>query len=72
VMGQCYKIVVGYTIPIVKASLLRNDRKMFPIPMATTEGALVASTSWAYKPLNSSRGLTAVAPANGMTQGTVL
>ncbi|POV96556.1 hypothetical protein PSTT_15574, partial [Puccinia striiformis] len=44
VMGQCCENVVGY-IPLGIAGPLRIDGVAFPIPMSTTEGALVASTS---------------------------
>ncbi|CAH7671331.1 3-hydroxy-3-methylglutaryl-coenzyme A reductase [Phakopsora pachyrhizi] len=73
VMGQCCENVVGYTpIPIGIAGPLRIDGKAFPIPMATTEGALVASTSRGCKALNSSGGVTTVVTADAMTRGPAL
>ncbi|EGG00197.1 uncharacterized protein MELLADRAFT_39863 [Melampsora larici-populina 98AG31] len=73
VMGQCCENVVGYTpIPIGIAGPLRIDGKAFPIPMATTEGALVASTSRGCKALNASGGVTTVITADAMTRGPAL
>ncbi|KAH9822387.1 hydroxymethylglutaryl-coenzyme A reductase-domain-containing protein [Melampsora americana] len=73
VMGQCCENVVGYTpIPIGIAGPLRIDGIAFPIPMATTEGALVASTSRGCKALNASGGVTTVITADAMTRGPAL
>ncbi|KAG0149631.1 hypothetical protein CROQUDRAFT_653469 [Cronartium quercuum f. sp. fusiforme G11] len=73
VMGQCCENVVGYTpIPLGIAGPLRIDGKAYPIPMATTEGALVASTSRGCKALNACGGVTTVITADGMTRGPAL
>lgn len=73
VMGQCCENVVGYIpIPIGIAGPLRVDGKAFPIPMSTTEGALVASTSRGCKALNASGGVTTVVTADAMTRGPAL
>ncbi|MBW0553254.1 hypothetical protein O181_092969, partial [Austropuccinia psidii MF-1] len=73
VMGQCCENVVGYTpIPIGIAGPLRIDGKAFPIPMATTEGALVASTSRGCKALNACGRVTTVVTADAMTRGPAL
>lgn len=64
---------MGYTpIPIGIAGPLRIDGKAFPVPMATTEGALVASTSRGCKALNACGGVTTVITADAMTRGPAL
>ncbi|POW20663.1 hypothetical protein PSHT_03299 [Puccinia striiformis] len=73
VMGQCCENVVGYIpIPLGIAGPLRIDGVAFPIPMSTTEGALVASTSRGCKALNAEGGVTTVVTADGMTRGPAL
>lgn len=73
VMGQCCENVVGYTpIPLGIAGPLRIDGRALPIPMATTEGALVASTSRGCKALNAGGGVTTVLTNDAMTRGPAL
>ncbi|GAA6030905.1 hypothetical protein JCM8097_008929 [Rhodosporidiobolus ruineniae] len=73
VMGQCCENVVGYMpIPVGIAGPLRIDGYVLPIPMATTEGALVASTSRGCKALNVSGGVTTVITQDAMTRGPAL
>jgi hydroxymethylglutaryl-CoA reductase (NADPH) len=73
VMGQCCENVVGYTpIPVGIAGPLRIDGEALPIPMATTEGALVASTSRGCKALNAGGGVTTIINADAMTRGPAL
>ncbi|GAA5968653.1 hypothetical protein JCM11641_007712 [Rhodosporidiobolus odoratus] len=73
VMGQCCENVVGYMpIPVGIAGPLRIDGFVLPIPMATTEGALVASTSRGCKALNVSGGVTTVITQDAMTRGPAL
>jgi hydroxymethylglutaryl-CoA reductase (NADPH) len=72
-MGQCCENVVGYMpIPVGIAGPLRIDGLVVPIPMATTEGALVASTSRGCKALNVSGGVTTVVTQDAMTRGPAL
>ncbi|KAK4052630.1 3-hydroxy-3-methylglutaryl-coenzyme A (HMG-CoA) reductase isozyme [Microbotryomycetes sp. JL221] len=73
VMGQCCENVVGYMpVPVGIAGPLRIDNEVLPIPMATAEGALVASTSRGCKALNVNGGVTTVVTQDAMTRGPAL
>ncbi|KAF8501845.1 hydroxymethylglutaryl-coenzyme A reductase-domain-containing protein [Gautieria morchelliformis] len=73
VLGACCENVVGYMpIPLGIAGPLRIDGKSYPIPMATAEGTLVASTSRGCKALNAGGGVTTVITKDGMTRGPAL
>jgi hydroxymethylglutaryl-CoA reductase (NADPH) len=73
VMGQCCENVIGYVpLPCGIAGPLRIDGVAYPIPMATTEGALVASTSRGCKALNAGGGVTTVLTRDAMTRGPAL
>ncbi|KAI3478166.1 hypothetical protein L1887_59940 [Cichorium endivia] len=73
VMGACCENVVGYMpIPVGIAGPLNIDGQVMPIPMATTEGTLVASTSRGCKALNAGGGVTTVLTQDAMTRGPAL
>ncbi|XP_055380913.1 3-hydroxy-3-methylglutaryl-coenzyme A reductase [Condylostylus longicornis] len=68
VMNACCENVLGYVpIPIGYAGPLLLDGKRYFVPMATTEGALVASTNRGCKAL-SVKGVTSVVEDVGMTR----
>ena len=73
VFGACCENVVGYMpLPLGIAGPLVIDGYMTPIPMATTEGTLVASTSRGCKVLNANGGVTTVLTQDAMTRGPVI
>ena len=73
VMGACCENVIGFMpLPLGIAGPLKIDGLMYPIPMATAEGTLVASTSRGCKALNAGGGVTTVLTADGMTRGPAI
>ena len=73
VLGACCENVVGYMpIPLGIAGPLMIDGEMYPIPMATAEGTLVASTSRGCKALNAGGGVTTVLTQDAMTRGPAI
>lgn len=73
VMGACCENVIGFMpLPLGIAGPLRIDGKLYPIPMATAEGTLVASTSRGCKALNAGGGVTTVLTQDAMTRGPVV
>ena len=70
VFGACCENVIGYMpLPVGVAGPLVVDGQSFFIPMATTEGVLVASTSRGCKAINSGGGAVTCLTADGMTRG---
>ncbi|CAG8467118.1 20667_t:CDS:2 [Gigaspora rosea] len=70
VMGVCCENIIGYMpIPIGVAGPLKIDDELFHIPMATTEGCLVASTSRGCKAINGGGGAKTVIIQDLMTRG---
>lgn len=73
VMGACCENVVGFMpLPVGIAGPLTIDGQSMPIPMATTEGTLVASTSRGCKALNAGGGVTTVLTQDAMTRGPAI
>ncbi|XP_051126643.1 3-hydroxy-3-methylglutaryl coenzyme A reductase 1-like [Andrographis paniculata] len=73
ILGQCCEMPVGYIqIPVgIAGPLLLNGRE-YTVPMATTEGCLVASTNRGCKAIHSSGGATCVLLRDGMTRAPVV
>ncbi|KAI9659018.1 MAG: 3-hydroxy-3-methylglutaryl-coenzyme A (HMG-CoA) reductase isozyme [Bathelium mastoideum] len=70
VFGACCENVIGYTpLPIGVAGPLTIDGRNYFLPMATTEGVLVASASRGCKAINAGGGATTVLTGDGMTRG---
>ncbi|KAK9479150.1 hydroxymethylglutaryl-coenzyme A reductase-domain-containing protein [Lipomyces japonicus] len=70
VLGACCENVIGYMpIPVGIAGPLIIDGKSFYLPMATTEGCLVASAMRGCKALNAGGGVVTVLTHDGMTRG---
>ncbi|KAE8729578.1 3-hydroxy-3-methylglutaryl-coenzyme A reductase 1 [Hibiscus syriacus] len=73
ILGQCCEMPVGYVqIPVgIAGPLLLNERE-FSVPMATTEGCLVASTNRGCKAIHLSGGATCIILKDGMTRAPVV
>ena len=70
VHGACCENVIGYVpIPVGVAGPLMIDGRNFFLPMATTEGVLVASASRGCKAINAGGGAVTVVTGDGMTRG---
>lgn len=70
VLGACCENVIGYMpLPVGVAGPLKIDGISTHIPMATTEGCLVASTARGCKAINAGGGATTIVTADGMTRG---
>ena len=70
VHGACCENVIGYMpIPVGAAGPLIIDGQHYYIPMATTEGVLVASTNRGCKSINAAGGALTVLTGDGMTRG---
>ncbi|KAM0049760.1 putative hydroxymethylglutaryl-CoA reductase (NADPH) [Helianthus debilis subsp. tardiflorus] len=73
ILGQCCEMPVGYVqIPVGIAGPMLLDGKEFSVPMATTEGCLVASTNRGCKAIYVSGGATSVLLKDGMTRAPVV
>lgn len=70
VHGACCENVIGYMpIPLGVAGPLIIDGQPYYLPMATTEGVLVASTNRGCKAINAGGGAVTVLTGDGMTRG---
>eukprot|EP00759_Apiculatamorpha_spiralis_P014324 PhF_6_TR21025/c0_g1_i2/m.30221/K00021/HMGCR; hydroxymethylglutaryl-CoA reductase (NADPH) len=73
VIGSNCENVIGYIpIPLGFAGPILMDGQEVPIPMATTEGALVASTHRGARAVSSGGGCTTRVTADGMTRSPVV
>ena len=71
--GQCAENVVGYIpLPVGVAGPLLVDGTVYQVPMATTEGALIASTARGCKAITLSGGADTVITKDAMTRAPVL
>jgi len=72
VMGACAESVIGYmTLPLGVVGPLKLDGKTYTVPMATTEGCLVASTNRGCSALREC-GVTSSITDDGMSRAPVL
>ncbi|XP_060196029.1 3-hydroxy-3-methylglutaryl-coenzyme A reductase 1 [Lycium barbarum] len=73
ILGQCCEMPVGYVqIPVGIAGPLLLDGREYSVPMATTEGCLVASTNRGCKAIFASGGADSVLLKDGMTRAPVV
>ncbi|KAK1307327.1 3-hydroxy-3-methylglutaryl-coenzyme A reductase 1 [Acorus calamus] len=69
ILGQCCELPVGFVqIPVGVAGPLVLDGVEYYVPMATTEGCLVASTNRGFKAISASGGAESVILRDGMTR----
>lgn len=72
ILGQCCEMPVGYVqLPVGVAGPLVLDGRRLYVPMATTEGCLVASTNRGCKAIAESGGASSVVFRDGMTRAPV-
>ncbi|KAH9603401.1 hypothetical protein KSS87_005355 [Heliosperma pusillum] len=73
ILGQCCEMPVGYVqIPVGIAGPLLLDGREYSVPMATTEGCLVASTNRGCKAIHLSGGAFSVILKDRMTRAPVV
>jgi hydroxymethylglutaryl-CoA reductase (NADPH) len=72
VLGACCENVVGYVpVPVGIAGPLVLDGQTYQVPMATTEGCLIASTNRGCRAL-ASNGIKSIVVGDGMSRGPVV
>lgn len=73
ILGQCCEMPVGYVqIPVGVAGPLLLDGREYSVPMATTEGCLIASANRGCKAIFVSGGATSVLLRDGMTRAPIV
>lgn len=73
ILGQCCEMPIGFVqIPVGVAGPLLLDEKEYTIPLATTEGCLVASTNRGCKAIHLSGGASSVLLRDAMTRAPVV
>ena len=73
ILGQCCEMPIGYVqIPVGIAGPMLLDGSEYSVPMATTEGCLVASTNRGCKAIYASGGATSVLLKDGMTRAPIV
>lgn len=73
ILKQCCEMPVGYVqIPVGVAGPLLLDSFEYIVPMATTEGCIVASTNRGFKGIYASGGATSTILRDGMTRAPVV
>ncbi|KFK40113.1 hypothetical protein AALP_AA3G332100 [Arabis alpina] len=73
ILGQCCEMPIGYVqIPVGIAGPLLLDDVEYSIPMATTEGCLVASTNRGCKAIHMSGGAFSVIVKDAMSRAPVV
>ena len=73
VYGRCCENVIGYIqVPLGLAGPILMNNQEYYLPMATTEGTLVASTSRGANAINQSGGCNAIVINDGITRAPVI
>ena len=72
IQGHNCECVVGYVpVPLGIVGPIKINGEDYRMPMATTEGALIASTNRGARAIRESGGTTAVVVDDGMTRAPV-